>query len=115
MNYRLLGKSGLRVSEFCLGTMTFGEDWGWGSSKDEAKKIYDAFRKEGGNFIDTANIYTNGTSESFLGEFLKGTSRERGPRNEIYKRRSGHGPKRSGQSPQEHGAGSRSEFEAASD
>jgi aryl-alcohol dehydrogenase-like predicted oxidoreductase len=72
MNYRLLGKSGLRVSEFCLGTMTFGEDWGWGSSKDEAKKIYDAFREAGGNFIDTANIYTNGTSESFLGEFLKG-------------------------------------------
>src|SRR4030088_924166 len=72
MNYRLLGKSGLRVSEFCLGTMTFGDDWGWGSSKDEAKKIYDAFRDAGGNFIDTANIYTNGTSESFLGEFLKG-------------------------------------------
>jgi aryl-alcohol dehydrogenase-like predicted oxidoreductase len=72
MNYRLLGKSGLRVSEFCLGTMTFGEDWGWGSSKDEAKKIYDAFREAGGNFADTANIYTNGTSESFLGEFLKG-------------------------------------------
>ena len=39
MNYRLLGKSGLRVSEFCLGTMTFGEDWGWGSPKDEARKI----------------------------------------------------------------------------
>ena len=72
MNYRLLGKSGLRVSEFCLGTMTFGEDWGWGSSKDEAKKIYNAFREAGGNFVDTANIYTNGTSESFLGEFLKG-------------------------------------------
>jgi aryl-alcohol dehydrogenase-like predicted oxidoreductase len=72
MNYRLLGKSGLRVSEFCLGTMTFGEDWGWGSSKDEAKKIYDAFREADGTFIDTANIYTNGTSESFLGEFLKG-------------------------------------------
>jgi aryl-alcohol dehydrogenase-like predicted oxidoreductase len=53
MNYRLLGKSGLRVSEFCLGTMTFGEDWGWGSSKDEAKKIYDAFREAGGNFVDT--------------------------------------------------------------
>src|SRR5438046_5800843 len=52
--------------------MTFGEDWGWGSSKDDAKKIYDAFREAGGNFIDTANIYTNGTSESFLGEFLKG-------------------------------------------
>src|SRR6266702_4921427 len=72
MNYRLLGKSGLRVSEFCLGTMTFGEDWGWGSSKAGAKKIYDDFREAGGNFIDTANIYTNGTSESFLGEFLKG-------------------------------------------
>ena len=72
MNYRLLGKSGLRVSEFCLGTMTFGDDWGWGSSKDDAKKIYDAFRDVGGNFIDTANIYTKGTSESFLGEFLKG-------------------------------------------
>ena len=52
--------------------MTFGEEWGWGSSKDEARKIYDAFREVGGNFVDTANIYTNGTSESFLGEFLKG-------------------------------------------
>jgi aryl-alcohol dehydrogenase-like predicted oxidoreductase len=72
MNYRLLGKSGLRVSEFCLGTMTFGDDWGWGSSKDDAKKIYDAFREVGGNFIDTANQYTNGTSETFLGEFMKG-------------------------------------------
>src|SRR5712675_1000456 len=72
MNYRLFGPSGLRVSEFCLGTMTFGEDWGWGSSKDDAKKIYDAFREAGGNFIDTANIYTNGSSESFLGEFLEG-------------------------------------------
>jgi len=72
MKYRLLGKSGLRVSELCLGTMTFGEEWGWGSSKDEARKIYDAFREAGGNFVDTANIYTNGASESFLGEFLKG-------------------------------------------
>src|SRR6476646_5332605 len=72
MNYRLLGKSGLRVSEFCLGTMTFGEDWDWGSSKDDAKKIYDAFREAGGNFIDTANFYTCGTSETFLGEFMKG-------------------------------------------
>ena len=43
MNYRLLGESGLRVSEFCLGTMTFGEDLGWGSGKEEARKIYDAF------------------------------------------------------------------------
>jgi aryl-alcohol dehydrogenase-like predicted oxidoreductase len=71
MQYRLLGNSGLRVSEAALGTMTFGEEWGWGSPRDEARKVYDAFRKAGGNFIDTANFYTNGTSESFLGEFIK--------------------------------------------
>lgn len=72
MRYRLLGNSGLRVSEACLGTMTFGEDWGWGSGKDEARKIYDSFRELGGNFIDTANVYTNGTSETWLGEFMQG-------------------------------------------
>jgi aryl-alcohol dehydrogenase-like predicted oxidoreductase len=72
MKYRLLGDSGLRVSEASLGTMTFGEDWGWGSAKDEAQKIYRAYREAGGNFIDTANVYTNGTSEKFLGEFMKG-------------------------------------------
>ncbi|MDB5289403.1 MAG: Aldo/keto reductase [Phycisphaerales bacterium] len=72
MKYRLLGNSGLRVSEAALGTMTFGEDWGWGTARDEARKVYDAFREAGGNFIDTANFYTNGTSESFLGEFMKG-------------------------------------------
>ncbi len=72
MRYRLLGNSGLRVSEAALGTMTFGDDWGWGAAKDEARKVYDAFRDAGGNFIDTANIYTNGTSESFLGEFIEG-------------------------------------------
>jgi aryl-alcohol dehydrogenase-like predicted oxidoreductase len=72
MRYRLLGNSGLRVSELCLGTMTFGEDWGWGAGKDEAHKIYDAFRESGGNFIDTANLYTNGTSERWLGDFMKG-------------------------------------------
>ncbi len=70
MQYKLLGKSGLRVSELCLGTMTFGEDWGWGSSKEESQKIYQTFREAGGNFIDTANIYTNGTSEKFLGNFI---------------------------------------------
>jgi aryl-alcohol dehydrogenase-like predicted oxidoreductase len=72
MRYRLLGNSGLRVSEAALGTMTFGEDWGWGTAKDEARKVYDAFREAGGNFVDTANLYTNGTSESFLGEFMQG-------------------------------------------
>ena len=72
MRYRLLGKSGLRVSEVCLGTMTFGEDWGWGSPKEESRKVYNAFLEAGGNFIDTANIYTKGTSELFLGEFMHG-------------------------------------------
>jgi aryl-alcohol dehydrogenase-like predicted oxidoreductase len=72
MRYKLLGKSGLRVSELCLGTMTFGEDWGWGSSKDESRRVLDAFLEAGGNFIDTANVYTNGTSETLLGEFLEG-------------------------------------------
>src|ERR1700720_1304422 len=72
MRYKLLGNSGLRVSELCLGTMTFGEDWGWGASKEESRKVYDAFLEAGGNFIDTANVYTNDTSESLLGEFMKG-------------------------------------------
>jgi aryl-alcohol dehydrogenase-like predicted oxidoreductase len=72
MRYKLLGKSGLRVSELCLGTMTFGEDWGWGAPKDESRKVYDAFLEAGGNFIDTANVYTAGTSEQFLGEFMAG-------------------------------------------
>jgi aryl-alcohol dehydrogenase-like predicted oxidoreductase len=52
--------------------MTFGEDWGWGAAKDESRKVYEAFREVGGNFVDTANLYTNGTSESFLGEFMQG-------------------------------------------
>src|SRR5271156_6557421 len=72
MKYRLLGKSGLRVSEVSLGTMTFGDEWGWGSPKAEAQKVYETYREAGGNFIDTANFYTNGTSESFLGEFVQG-------------------------------------------
>jgi len=66
MKYRLLGNSSLRVSEVALGTMTFGEDWGWGAPKEEAQKVYDAFRDAGGNFIDTANVYTNGASETFV-------------------------------------------------
>ena len=70
MNYQLLGRSGLRVSDLCLGAMTFGEDWGWGTAKDEARKIYDTHREAGGNFIDTANIYRNGSSEKLVGEFI---------------------------------------------
>ncbi len=71
MRYRLLGKSGLRVAEISLGAMTFGEEWGCGAGKDDARRIYDAYRSAGGNFIDTANVYTNGTSEQFTGEFLR--------------------------------------------
>jgi len=79
MRYKLLGKSGLRVSELCLGGMTFGEDWGSmlpGASKEEAKKIFDLFVSKGGNFIDTANVYQNGTSEKYVGEFIS-SERER--------------------------------------
>ena len=71
MRYKLLGHSGLRVSELCLGTMTFGETWGWGASKTESQKMFDLFAREGGNFIDTSVNYTDGTAEEFLGEFLK--------------------------------------------
>lgn len=70
MRYNLLGRSGLRVSELGLGTMTFGEDWGWGASKEESRKIFDAYARAGGNFVDTANRYTDGTSERFVGEFI---------------------------------------------
>lgn len=72
MKYKLFGKSGLRVSEFCLGTMTFGEEFGWGASKENSKKVFDTFAQAGGNFIDTANYYTRGTSEKMVGEFIAG-------------------------------------------
>ncbi|MGC4943960.1 aldo/keto reductase [Kribbella sp. DT2] len=71
-SYRLLGRSGLRVSPLSLGTMTFGSDWGWGADKDEARRIFDRYVGAGGNFVDTANQYTNGTSEEFVGQFASG-------------------------------------------
>jgi aryl-alcohol dehydrogenase-like predicted oxidoreductase len=70
--YRLLGRSALRVSPLCLGTMTFGTEWGWGSDSSVARAQLDLYAERGGNFIDTANFYTGGTSESLLGEFLEG-------------------------------------------
>jgi len=70
VRYKLLGRSGLRVSELCLGVMTFGEEWGWGSSKEESRNVFDAYVERGGNFIDTANKYTEGTSEKLVGEFV---------------------------------------------
>ncbi len=70
-SYRLLGRTGLRVSPLALGTMTFGSDWGWGADRDETKAIFDAYVERGGNFIDTANAYTNGTAEQMVGEFAR--------------------------------------------
>lgn len=69
--YRLLGRSGLRVSPLSLGTMTFGDDWGWGADPSEARKLLDIYTERGGNFIDTANMYTGGSSEKLLGEFTR--------------------------------------------
>jgi len=69
-HYVTLGHSGLRVSPLCLGAMTFGKEWGWGSEPDEATRIIDRFLERGGNFIDTANGYTKGHSEVILGEHL---------------------------------------------
>lgn len=69
MKYKLFGRTGLRVSELCLGTMTFGTEWGWGSDYESSKKVFEAFTNAGGNFIDTANRYTEGSSEKFIGDF----------------------------------------------
>jgi aryl-alcohol dehydrogenase-like predicted oxidoreductase len=69
-DYVTLGRSGLRVSPFCLGAMTFGEDWGWGSSVAESEGIISRFMERGGNFIDTANVYTKGHSEKIIGDFI---------------------------------------------
>jgi aryl-alcohol dehydrogenase-like predicted oxidoreductase len=69
---RLLGRSGIRVSELCLGTMTFGTEWGFGAEESEARQIYAAYREAGGNFVDTANNYNQGTSERILGRLLAG-------------------------------------------
>jgi len=76
MRYKLLGRSGLRVSELCYGAMTFGQEWGWGSDRKECRRVFDAFADAGGNFIDTANFYTNGTSEKLLGQFVRGRREE---------------------------------------
>ena len=71
MHYKILGRTGLRVSEVALGTGTFGTAWGWGSDRNESKTIFDAFAKAGGNFIDSANGYQDGQAEEFIGEFVK--------------------------------------------
>ena len=78
-DYRTLGHSGLRVSPLCLGTMTFGPDWGWGCDVAESRAMLDRYLGAGGNFLDTANIYTKGHSEAILGDYLS----ERGGRDRV--------------------------------
>jgi aryl-alcohol dehydrogenase-like predicted oxidoreductase len=70
-HYRLLGNSGMRVSPLCLGTMTFGTEWGIGADFETSQRMLDLYADRGGNFIDTANVYTNGSSEAFLGQMLQ--------------------------------------------
>ena len=79
-DYVTLGHSGLRVSPFCLGAMTFGEDWGWGSSVAESETIIARFLERGGNFIDTANVYTKGHSEKIIGDYI---GRDRARRDRV--------------------------------
>ena len=76
MKYRLLGRSGLKVSELCLGTMGFGTEAGWGADKTTSFAIMEAFANAGGNFLDTANIYKLGTSEKLIGEFINPRDRD---------------------------------------
>ena len=76
MRFKLFGPSGLRVSELGLGALTFGEERGFGAPKAEARRVFDTFVEAGGNFVDTANQYNNGTSESWCGEFIS-AERER--------------------------------------
>jgi aryl-alcohol dehydrogenase-like predicted oxidoreductase len=76
-HYVTLGRSGLRVSPLCLGTMTFGQDWGWGASAEDSARILDRYVDLGGNFIDTANVYTKGHSEKIIGDHLGQASAKR--------------------------------------
>jgi aryl-alcohol dehydrogenase-like predicted oxidoreductase len=76
MNYKLLGRSGLKVSELCLGTMGFGTEAGWGADKQTSFEIMDAFANAGGNFLDTANVYKLGTSEKIIGEYVSNHDRD---------------------------------------
>lgn len=69
-SYRTIGNSGLRVSPLCLGGMTLGDDWKWGANAQESEKIINRFVELGGNFIDTASIYTNGHSEKIIGDVI---------------------------------------------
>src|SRR5690349_1125352 len=68
--YFTLGNSGLRVSRLALGTMTFGTEWGWGADENAARQLFGRYVEAGGNFLDTADLYTGGTSERWIGKFV---------------------------------------------
>ncbi len=72
LRYRLLGPTGLRVSEICLGTMSFGEEWGFGADEKTSHQVLDAYAAAGGNFLDTANKYHGGQTEEIVGRWLEG-------------------------------------------
>jgi aryl-alcohol dehydrogenase-like predicted oxidoreductase len=76
MQYKLLGRSGLKVSELCLGTMGFGTEGGWGADKETSFAIIDEFANAGGNFLDTANVYKLGTSEKIIGDYISNHDRD---------------------------------------
>lgn len=71
LRYRMLGRTGIKVSEICLGTMSFGQDWGFGADEPTSHKVLDAYVENGGNFLDTANKYHNGQTEEYVGSWLK--------------------------------------------
>ena len=70
-DYVTLGRSGLRVSPLTLGTMTFGTEWGWGTEQELSRNIFNRYIDAGGNFVDTADMYTGGTSEKMVGQFIR--------------------------------------------
>src|SRR4028119_1542383 len=83
MELRPLGRTGMKVSNLCLGVMTFG----WKTEQDEAMRMVDHFLDQGGNFIDTANVYGRGRSETITGIALK----EGGKRDRVFLATKAHG------------------------
>ena len=72
LRYKMLGRSGLKVSEICLGTMSFGDEWGFGADEETSRQVLDAYFEAGGNFLDTANKYHGGETEEIVGRWLPG-------------------------------------------
>ena len=70
LRYRLFGNTGLRVSEICLGTMSFGDAWGFGADEPTSHAVLDRFTELGGNFLDSANMYHGGQTERIIGNWL---------------------------------------------